>query len=71
MHTINTVLHWTTFSQSLQYKNSFYVNIIRVVSHTLSIGYTTSMWRLCDLSSTGKFGQGGAEAKLSHGRQIT
>ena len=27
------------------------------------IGSTMSMWRLCDLSSAGKFGRGKAEAK--------
>ena len=31
------------------------------------IGSTTSTRRLCDLSSTGKFGRGEAEAKLSQG----
>ena len=30
-------------------------------------GSTTSMRRLCNLSSMGKFGQGGAKAKLSQG----
>ena len=31
-----------------------------------SIGSTRLVRRLCDLSSAGKFGQGGAKAKLSH-----
>ena len=34
---------------------------------SLCIGSTTSTRRLCDLSSTGKFGRGEAEAKLSQG----
>ena len=33
----------------------------------ICIGSTTSTRRLCDLSSTGKFGRGEVEAKLSQG----
>ena len=32
-----------------------------------SIGSTRLARRLCDLSSVGKFGRGGAKAKLPHG----
>ena len=33
----------------------------------IRIGSTRLARRLCDLSSVGKFGRGGAKAKLSHG----